>query len=79
MLKAFLLSRLVRTVNPTLNSARQRFDAILRCRTQKRRGVELDIFVRLALELKKKTESLLDVIERKPKTGRDPKLHQCFG
>src|SRR5262249_3290428 len=63
--KPFRLPRLVRRVDAALPTAPQRLGAILERRAQQRRGVELDGFVRLALELKQQAERFLDMVERK--------------
>ena len=62
-LEPFHRARLVRSIDAALNSARERFDAILHRTAQQRLRIELDVFVGLALEHKEPTKSVLDVIK----------------
>ena len=65
----------VRRKHAALNAAGETLDSILELGSQERRRVELHVFVRLAFQLKEPTERLLDVVEREPQSGRDPKTH----
>src|SRR5262249_43933052 len=75
-IEPFHIARLVRRKHAAaLNTTHERLYAIFHRRAQQRARVEFAVFLGLAPEIKQAIKRLLNVVQTKAESGRQPKMH----